>query len=103
MGIAVYRNVAMPLSTRGINFTHEHFQMRFVTLFQLKGLKSYHQPKENYKVCFTIETSNSKGGGNLLVCLHFERFLDINETNLKDEKISCVYSYITVDNKMIRI
>ena len=32
-GIAHYKNVATPLRTRGINTTHQHFQMRYVTLF----------------------------------------------------------------------
>ena len=41
MVIAQYKNAATPLITRGINTTHQHFQMRYVTLFQLKGLKSY--------------------------------------------------------------
>ena len=35
------KNAAKPLITRGINTTHQHFQMWYVTLFQLKGLKSY--------------------------------------------------------------
>ena len=41
MDIARYINVITPLSTRGINTTYQHFQMRLVTLFQFKGLKSY--------------------------------------------------------------
>ena len=41
MGISQYKNVATPLSTIGKNTTHQHFQMRYVTLFLLKGLKSY--------------------------------------------------------------
>ena len=28
-----YKNAATPLITRGINATHQHFQMRYVTLF----------------------------------------------------------------------
>ena len=45
MGIVKYENVAMPLSTLGINTTHQHFQMRYITLFYLKGLKSYQLSK----------------------------------------------------------
>ena len=33
MGIAQYKNVATPLRTTGINTTHQHFQMKYVTLF----------------------------------------------------------------------
>ena len=40
MGIAQYKNIATPLTTRGSNTTHQHFQMRYVTLIYLKGLKS---------------------------------------------------------------
>ena len=45
MGIVKYENAATPLSTLGINNTHQHFQMRYITLFQLKGLKSYKPSK----------------------------------------------------------
>ena len=41
MGVAQYKIVATPLSTRGINTIHQHFQMMYVTLFKFKGLKSY--------------------------------------------------------------
>ena len=41
MGIAQYKNEATPLRTRGIHTTHQHFQMRYVTLFKLMGLKIY--------------------------------------------------------------
>ena len=41
MGIAQYKNVATPLRTTGINTTHQLFQMMYITLFQLKRLKSY--------------------------------------------------------------
>ena len=41
MGIARYRNEARLLTTKGIDTTHQHFQMRFITLFQLKWLKSH--------------------------------------------------------------
>ena len=53
-GIVKYENAATPLSTSGINTTHQHFQMRYIALFQLKGLKSY-QPKYKCKVYFTKE------------------------------------------------
>ena len=41
-GTARYRNVTTLLSSKGIDTTHQHFQMRYATLFQLQGLKSYH-------------------------------------------------------------
>ena len=33
IGIAQYKNIAIILSTWGINITHQHFQMRYITLF----------------------------------------------------------------------
>ena len=45
MGMMKPKNVATPLSTLGINTTHQHFQMRYITLFQLKELKSYQLSK----------------------------------------------------------
>ena len=33
MGIARYRNVTTPLSTKVINTTYQHFQMRYIALF----------------------------------------------------------------------
>ena len=51
MGITQYKNTVTPLRTRGINTTHRHFQMRYITFSQLKN----HQPK-NFKVSsFQIE------------------------------------------------
>ena len=41
MGVRQNENAATPLRTRGINTTHQHFQMRCTTLIYLKGLKSY--------------------------------------------------------------
>ena len=41
MGIAQYKDDATLLKTKGINTTHQHFQMRYITLIYLKGLKSY--------------------------------------------------------------
>ena len=40
----------MPLTSSGINNTHQSFQMRHVTLLQLKGLKSYQPSKFNVSV-----------------------------------------------------
>ena len=59
MGIVKYKNAATPLSTSGINTTRQHFQMRYITLFQLKGLKSYQLSKFecvdfNSKIDFTF-------------------------------------------------
>ena len=39
------KSTAMPLSTRGINTTRQHFQMRYITWFYLKWLKSYQLSK----------------------------------------------------------
>ena len=33
MGIAQYRNEATTLRTRGIDTAHQHYQMRYITLF----------------------------------------------------------------------
>ena len=52
IGIAQYKNPATPLITRGINTTQQHFQMRFITLIYLKGLKSY-QPS-NFKCVVSV-------------------------------------------------
>ena len=35
MGIAQYRSAAKPLRTKGINTTHQHFQMRYIDNFDL--------------------------------------------------------------------
>ena len=59
MGIAQYENAAIPLRSRGISTTHQHFQMRYITLIYLKGLKSYWL-KQKCKVCFTTETTHLK-------------------------------------------
>ena len=53
-GVLQYENATMPLSSSGIHTTHQHFQKRYITLFLLKGLKSY-QPKYKCKVYFTKE------------------------------------------------
>ena len=45
MGIVKCKNAATPLSTLGINTKHQHFQMRYITFFWLKGLKSYQLSK----------------------------------------------------------
>ena len=37
MGIVQYKNAATPLRTPCINTTHQHFKVRYMTLFQLKG------------------------------------------------------------------
>ena len=59
MGIAQYKNAATPLRSRGINTTHQHFQMRYKTLIYLKGLKSYWS-KQKCKVCFCTEITHLK-------------------------------------------
>ena len=52
MGVGQYKNAATPLRTRGINTTHQHFQMRYITLIYLKGLKSYQPP--NFKCVISV-------------------------------------------------
>ena len=44
-GIAQYENAATPVSSKAIHATHQHYQKRYLTLFQLKGLKGYQQLK----------------------------------------------------------
>ena len=36
MSIAEYKSAATQLKTKGIDTTHQHFQMRYIMLFQLK-------------------------------------------------------------------
>ena len=45
MDIVKCKNAATPISTLGINTMHQHFQTRYITLFSLKGLKSYQLSK----------------------------------------------------------
>ena len=52
MGVVQYKNAATPLRTKGINTTHKHFQMRYITLIYLKGLKSYQS--SNFKCVVSI-------------------------------------------------
>ena len=59
MGIAQYENAATPLTTRGIDTSHQHLQMRYIILFQLKKLKSY-QPS-NFKCVVSIVKQTLKG------------------------------------------
>ena len=59
-GVAECRHAATPLSSYSINTTHQGFQKRYITLFYLKGLKSY-QPSK-------------------LKCLHFTPLSIVNWT-----------------------
>ena len=52
MGVGEFKNAAIPLRTRGINSTHQHFQMRYITLIYLKALKSYQPP--NFKCVVSV-------------------------------------------------
>ena len=45
IGVTQWKSTAMPLSTKYINTTRQHFQMRYTTLFYLKWLKSYQLSK----------------------------------------------------------
>ena len=56
MGIAQYKNAAMPLKTKGINTTHQHFQMRYMNLIYLKGLESYQPPNFKFVVSVVKQT-----------------------------------------------
>ena len=58
--IAQCKHTTMPLSSYSINTTHQGFQKRYITLFYLKGLKSY-QPSK-------------------FKCLHFTPFSLVNRT-----------------------
>ena len=62
MGMAQYRNIATPFSTRGINTTHQFFQMNYIILPYLKGLKNY-QLEFKCILCFTTETAHLKFDG----------------------------------------
>ena len=53
MGIAQYENVVTPLKTRDINTIQQHFQMRYIALIYLRGLKS-EQPS-NFKCAVSLE------------------------------------------------
>ena len=44
-GMSECRHAATPLSSYSINTTHQGFQKRYITLFYLKGLKSYQPSK----------------------------------------------------------
>ena len=52
MGVAQHKNAAMQLKTIGINTTHQHFHMRYITLTYLKGLKSNQPP--NFKSVVSV-------------------------------------------------
>ena len=39
MSVAQYENAATPLRIREINTTHQHFQMRYITLFSSRVQK----------------------------------------------------------------
>ena len=54
MGILKFENAATPLSTSSINTKRQHIQMRYITFFQHKELKSY-QSKYEYKIYLTKE------------------------------------------------
>ena len=39
VGVAQYKNVPILLSSKSINTTHQHFQMRCITFFSFKASK----------------------------------------------------------------
>ena len=63
MDVGQYKNAVTPLRTRGINTTHQHFQMRYITLIYLKGLKSY-QPSSSKCVVSVVKQT---------LCLYFNQ------------------------------
>ena len=58
IGIAQFKNAATPLTTRGIDTTQQHFQMRYVTLLQLKRLKSYQPSNFKFEVSIVKQALN---------------------------------------------
>ena len=56
MSIAEYKSAATQLKTKGIDTTHQHFQMRYITLIYLKGLKSYQPSNFNCVVSVVKQT-----------------------------------------------
>ena len=61
-GLAEYNIATTPLKTKDINSTYPSFQMRYVTLFQLKGPNIY-KLKQKSKVSFTMEITYLKLDG----------------------------------------
>ena len=59
MGIAQYKNRATLLRTEDINTKHQLFQMRYITLFNLKGLKSYQPSNFRYEASIVKQTLQS--------------------------------------------
>ena len=59
MDVGQYENIATQLRTRGIDTTLQNFQMRYITLIYLKGLKSYWL-KQNFRVCLSTEITHLK-------------------------------------------
>ena len=58
MGVAQHEKADMQLKTIGIDTTHQHFQMRYITLIYLKGLKSYQPPNLKNVVSVVKQTSH---------------------------------------------
>ena len=56
MGVGRYKNAATSLRTKGINTTYQHFQMRYITLIYLKGLKSYQPSSFEYVISVLKQT-----------------------------------------------
>ena len=56
MDVGQYENIATQLRTRGIDTTLQNFQMRYITLIYLKGLKSYHSPDFEFLVSVVKQT-----------------------------------------------
>ena len=54
-GLLQYKNATTPLNSSAIHTTHQHFWKRYITLFSLRGLKSY-QPSKFESVYFLSKT-----------------------------------------------
>ena len=54
-GFFQYKNATTPLNSSAIHTTHQHFWKRYITLFSLRGLKSY-QPSKFESVYFLSKT-----------------------------------------------
>ena len=81
IGVTQHNNVTTPLSTSDINNTRQHSQMRYITLSQLKGLKSYQLSK------FECVDFNSKIDFAFLLCLITFELLELKQSYILHLKV----------------
>ena len=81
IGVTQHKNAATLLSTSGINTTRQQFQMRYITLFQLKGLKSYQLSK------FECVDFNSKIDFTFLLWLMTFELLELKQSYILHFKV----------------